>query len=82
MIEESLQDQDVLSFAARVEIVVDAEFDHMFPKSVPARVVTRAGSNLVEETVLAPLGEPTNPLDWSAVQPSFSASPGRYCQNT
>lgn len=72
--EDTLGDRDVVALAERIDIVVDPEFDAMFPAAVPARVVIESGQWRYEKTVLAPLGEPTNPLDWSALEQKFATA--------
>jgi 2-methylcitrate dehydratase PrpD len=71
--EETLSDREVLAVAERVSIVIDNEFDSFFPAAVPARVVVSAVGARDERTVMAPLGEPTNPLDWAALTQKFEA---------
>jgi 2-methylcitrate dehydratase PrpD len=74
MSEAVLADPEVLELAKRVDIVVDPEFDSMFPAAVPARVVIADGETHLEKTVMAPLGEPTNPLDWAALTRKFASA--------
>ncbi len=66
--ERMLADGSVLALAARVDLVLDEGYDAMFPAAVPARVVVTTAATSDERIVLAPLGEPTNPLDWSALE--------------
>jgi len=67
-----LADPQVLAFAPRVTVAVGPDLDPMFPKSVPARiaVTTRRGS--FSRTVLAPRGEPANPLSDDDLRVKFS----------
>ncbi|MER8435949.1 MmgE/PrpD family protein [Mesorhizobium sp. M1312] len=66
-----IADPETLALARDVRLRVDPSFDAMFPQSVPARVrITTRDSSMVRE-VAAPLGEPTNPMDWTALQTKF-----------
>jgi 2-methylcitrate dehydratase PrpD len=69
--ENSLVDLEVLALAKRVELVLDPTFETLFPAAVPARVVIETPAGRFEKAVMAPLGEPTNPLDWSALECKF-----------
>jgi 2-methylcitrate dehydratase PrpD len=71
--ETTLLDEEVLMLAKRVELVLDPMFEALFPGAVPARVVIDTSTGRFEKTVMSPLGEPTNPLDWSALQRKFHA---------
>jgi 2-methylcitrate dehydratase PrpD len=57
-----LKDRAVLDFAPRVTMALAPDLDAMFPKGVPARVVFETSRGAFDRTVLAPRGEPTNPL--------------------
>lgn len=62
MNEDHLGDPHVLSLSARVDMVADPELDAMFPGAVPGRVEIRTRKGCFERVVLAPKGEPANPL--------------------
>lgn len=64
MQQEALNVEAVEQLATRVSLHVDPRLDAMFSKAVPARVVIVSGSEQKEHEVLAPLGEPSNPMDW------------------
>jgi 2-methylcitrate dehydratase PrpD len=70
---ESLTDQRAIRIAARVRMTVNPEFDLMFPAAVPGRVRITTASGTLEQTVLAPKGEPTNPMSWDDIQSKFLA---------
>jgi 2-methylcitrate dehydratase PrpD len=69
--ETRLSDEAVLDCARKVTLSVDPALDAMFPSSVPARVeiATRAGHYSCR--VVAPRGEPNNPLSWNDLQAKF-----------
>jgi 2-methylcitrate dehydratase PrpD len=74
---EALLDEEVLNLARKVDLVVDPQFDSMFPTDVPARVIVHSPDGRLERTVMAPLGEPTRPLDWAALERKFETiAPG------
>lgn len=70
--ESTLTDPAVLALALRIELELDPAFEPMFPAAVPARVVVTSSRGQTEKTVLAPLGEPSNPLDWHALEKKFA----------
>lgn len=57
-----LKDKAVLAVSPRVTLSIAADLDPMFPARVPARVAVRSASGVHEATVLAPRGEPVNPM--------------------
>lgn len=59
-----LADPKTLAVAARVELALDPELDLAFPAGVPARVIVTLADETITRTVLAPWGEPTNPMGW------------------
>ena len=66
-----LADADTLALAKRIRLRVDRSFDAMFPQSVPARIrVVANGRSLLKE-ITAPLGEPSNPMDWACLLAKF-----------
>jgi 2-methylcitrate dehydratase PrpD len=67
MLDASLHNAEALHLAARVELAVDPELDAMFSAAVPARVTVTGGGRTVSHTVIAPKGEPSNPLDDAAL---------------
>lgn len=70
---ESLTDQRAIEIAGRVQMTVNPEFDLMFPNAVPGRVRVTTASGSFERTVLAPKGEPTNPMSWDDIGLKFQA---------
>jgi 2-methylcitrate dehydratase PrpD len=71
--EATLKDRETLALARRVTLSVDPQFERMFPDAVPSRVIVETAKGRFERTVTAPLGEPTNPLDWTALEKKFTA---------
>ncbi len=57
-----LNDADVIELSRRVGIVVDPEFDAMFSASVPCRLEVKTTDRTLEEIVMNPKGEPSNPM--------------------
>ncbi len=70
--EELLRDSAVLAFAPRVTLSVAPDLDPMFPRSVPARITVKTARGLHHRTVLAPRGEPVNPLSDGDLLAKFS----------
>jgi 2-methylcitrate dehydratase PrpD len=70
---QSLQDGAVAALARRVTLSVDGELDRMFSQAVPARVTVVVPSGRFTTTVLAPKGEPANPLAWDELRAKFDA---------
>ncbi|NPU13432.1 MmgE/PrpD family protein [Bradyrhizobium sp. 83002] len=70
---DSLRDQRAIEIAGRVRMTVNPEFDLMFPAAVPGRVRITTASGVLEQTVLAPKGEPTNPMSWDDIGAKFLA---------
>jgi len=70
---ESLADQRAIEIAGRVRMTVNPEFELMFPAAVPGRVRITTASGAFERTVLAPKGEPTNPMSWDDIGSKFQA---------
>jgi 2-methylcitrate dehydratase PrpD len=71
MSEWSLRDSEVLALARRVRLSVDPQLDAMFSKSVPARIDIETEHASFVHTVLAPRGEPSNPMDWTDLKMKF-----------
>jgi 2-methylcitrate dehydratase PrpD len=57
-----LKDAAVLAVSPRVTLSIEPDLDLMFPRRVPARVMVRTARGMHETTVLAPRGEPVNPM--------------------
>jgi 2-methylcitrate dehydratase PrpD len=75
--ETTLRDAAVLELSARIDLAIDPAFERLFPAAVPARIVLETDAGRFERTVTAPLGEPSNPLDWAALERKFhTASAG------
>jgi 2-methylcitrate dehydratase PrpD len=69
--DQSLIDTAALAVARRVRLTILPEFDAMFPASVPGRIRLTTSSGVFEHTVLAPKGEPTNPMTWDDIDAKF-----------
>lgn len=72
-----LHDPRILAVAERTEVSLDPEMDTFFPGAVPSRVTVTTSTMSISETVMAPLGEPTNPLTWGALIAKFHALASR-----
>lgn len=59
-----LIDPTILAVSSLVELVPDDELDRYFSAAVPSRITVSCGETHLTETVMAPLGEPTNPMGW------------------
>jgi 2-methylcitrate dehydratase PrpD len=68
---ESLANASAIEISRRVRVIVTPEFDTMFPAAVPGRVRVTTASGVFERTVLAPKGEPTNPMSWDDIELKF-----------
>lgn len=68
-----LTDPEVLEVSSRVEVVLDAEMDSYFPLAVPSRIDVDYGDAPLRETIMNPLGESTNPMDWDTLYGKFHA---------
>lgn len=68
-----LDDKDVLSVSSMVDLLFDAELDSYFSAAVPSRITVSTENATFTETVMAPLGEPTNPMNWDALFEKFHA---------
>ncbi|WP_168280558.1 MmgE/PrpD family protein [Rhizobium leguminosarum] len=77
--QELLKDPEVLKVAARVDMNLAPELDAMFSGRVPSRVTVDVDGQLLSETVLAPLGEPSNPMDWERLVAKFESFAEKRC---
>lgn len=68
-----LSDKEVLGFARKVTLAIDPTLDTMFPLAVPARIECETRNGSFSRTVLAPRGEPNNPLTWSDLKAKFDS---------
>jgi 2-methylcitrate dehydratase PrpD len=64
---------ETIALAGRIRLGIDPAFDAMFPQAVPTRVRIKTSDGIVSTEVAVPLGEPTNPMDWSALENKFRA---------
>jgi 2-methylcitrate dehydratase PrpD len=69
---EALADPTTTTLAAKVTLAVDPVYDAMFPAEVPSRVRICTKNGELMKEVVAPLGEPTNPMDWIRLLQKFS----------
>ena len=70
--EPLLRDPAVLAFAPRVTLSIAPDLDPMFPRSVPARLTVTTARGTHRQSVLAPRGEPVNPLNDGDLLAKFS----------
>jgi 2-methylcitrate dehydratase PrpD len=66
-----LKDAAVLAVSPRVTLSIAADLDPMFPRRVPARVIVRTAQGSHAATVLAPRGEPVNPMSDDDLKAKF-----------
>ncbi|MBY3101259.1 MmgE/PrpD family protein [Rhizobium laguerreae] len=66
-----LTDPAVLSVSSLVDLVFDADLDSQFSAAVPSRITVSCGDKSFSETVMTPLGEPSNPMGWDALFEKF-----------
>jgi 2-methylcitrate dehydratase PrpD len=66
-----LKDPEIIGVSSLVELVFDAELDGYFSDAVPSRITVFGRDRSFTETVMAPLGEPTNPMGWAALFDKF-----------
>ena len=64
---ESLQDAEVLALAQQITLTAHEDFAQAFPQSTPCRVILDQGQGDEVVTVLAPLGDVSNPMRFSQV---------------
>ena len=70
--EPLLRDPKVLAFTPRVTLSIAPDLDAMFPRGVPARIAVTTARGVHRQTVLAPRGEPVNPLGDDDLLAKFS----------
>jgi 2-methylcitrate dehydratase PrpD len=73
MREAHLADPEVLALASRIRLSVDPSYEEVFPAAVPARVVIASAGRMLSLAVMAPRGEPTNPLSIAQREEKFDA---------
>jgi 2-methylcitrate dehydratase PrpD len=71
--EDSLADRAAIELSSKVTLSVVPEYDAMFPAAVPGRVRVRTAAKTLEHAVLAPKGEPSNPMEWDDIDAKFHA---------
>jgi 2-methylcitrate dehydratase PrpD len=71
--QSEISQAETIALAGRIQLRIDPSFDAMFPQAVPTRVRIKTSHGTVSTEVAAPLGEPTNPMDWSALHSKFLA---------
>ena len=62
MTERALANRAITTLAERISVELAPDLDAMFPGRVPARVEIGAHDQIYSSTVLAPKGEPSNPM--------------------
>jgi len=68
---DDLRDPAAIALAGKVTLKIDPGYDAQFPQQVPSRVRLKTGGATLVREILAPLGEPTNPMDWARLQEKF-----------
>ncbi|TNM65370.1 MmgE/PrpD family protein [Aliirhizobium smilacinae] len=66
-----LKDREVLALAAKVTLACDPELDSCFPAATPCRITLRHKGGVARMELLAPRGEPSNPLKAKDVSDKF-----------
>ena len=59
----ALADPATIALAGKVKLAIDPVYDAMFPRQVSSRVRIRTDNGVLTREVVAPLGEPANPMD-------------------
>lgn len=72
--EESLNDRTVLALARRVTLSIDPDLDAMFSSAVPARLEVTIQRGRFVRTVIAPKGEPSNPMTKADLRAKFDVA--------
>lgn len=67
----ALGDPTTIALAGKVKLAVDPVYDAMFPRQIPSRVRIRTDNGVLTREVVAPLGEPNNPMDWARLLQKF-----------
>jgi 2-methylcitrate dehydratase PrpD len=67
----SLRDPAVLELASRIELTSHEDFDSLFPRATPCRVIMDQGNGPRVMTVLSPLGDVGNPMSREQVTKKF-----------
>jgi 2-methylcitrate dehydratase PrpD len=68
----ALADPATIALAGKVKLAVDPVYDAMFPRQVSSRVRIRTDHGVLTREVVAPLGEPNNPMDWARLLHKFA----------
>jgi 2-methylcitrate dehydratase PrpD len=68
----ALGDPATIALAGKVMLAVDPVYDAMFPRQIPSRVRIRTDNAVLTKEVVAPLGEPNNPMDWARLLQKFA----------
>ena len=71
--QDDISRAETIALAGRIRLGIDPAFDAMFPQAVPTRVRIKTSDGVVSTEVAVPLGEPANPMDWSALENKFRA---------
>jgi 2-methylcitrate dehydratase PrpD len=68
---DALADPATVALADKVTLTADPVYDAMFPRQVPSRVRIQTVDGTLTKEVVAPLGEPSNPMDRTCVLHKF-----------
>ncbi|MBB3594810.1 2-methylcitrate dehydratase PrpD [Rhizobium sp. BK529] len=63
--------KDLQRLARKVRLSVDQQIDRSFPAQTLARVIVRTRTLQLVSSVHTPIGDPTRPMDWSAIVRKF-----------
>lgn len=77
-----LEDEAALDLAQKIHLRETKQYDRMFPAAVPARIVMAGKGNSWSEEVLAPLGEPSNPMSGAELTGKFDRIAGSVLTDT
>lgn len=61
-------DKDIAQFAAKVEVIADAELDAFYPRHWPAEVEVEAGAKVFRRRMVEASGDPERPLDRAGIE--------------
>ena len=69
--DDVLNRPEVSAVARKVALHLDPGLENRFPKETPARVIVSTPAGRFESPVTTPLGEPSNPMSWRALEDKF-----------
>jgi len=69
--DDVLNRPEVSAVAGKVTLHLDPQLENRFPEETPARVIVTTPAGRFESPVTTPLGEPSNPMSWRALEDKF-----------